>query len=117
PYGETLYGEYWVKVPRDTHVRTDINAYAMEGPNWRGVDNDNNDSRRFNGIKPVVDVDYKEAQNPHLKMDVPANEWVHVTWKYTNDDPLNVNKVDLYDMTDFGAVNLDDEPMDIQIRD
>ena len=127
PYGYRHTIAYEVYVPFDMMSVQDVNATPVEGSPWNvgadgskwHLDNDDLESRRFNGQKAIAGVDHAEGYTaPVKKLPLKGGQWNSMTYTYTNTSPNNVNKISLHDTSSFGALLLDMEgdPFEIQIR-
>lgn len=102
PYGSPYILSWEMKVPKACSWNSDVNNYALTGSNWGGNDNDKSSVRKTSD-KTISSGD--------------IGKWVKCWSYWENKADLNTNKVDIYDVSNFGVVMLNEtENMTYQIR-
>ena len=86
PYGKSYVLSFEIKVPRNCSWNIDVNNFALTGSSWAGNDNDNIPKRSTSSNSLI------------------ANQWIKCWAKWENTNANNSNKVDLYDISNFGVV-------------
>lgn len=92
PYGKTLCVSFEIYTDTSAVWRVDINNYAWNGDNWNGNDNDKGSERKA----------YTNGNSTNVP--VPSGQWVKCWFVYSNTDANNVNKLDIYDNSNWGLV-------------
>ena len=86
PWGVTLIISFDIKVPRAVKWNVDINCYPVTGSGWNGNDND---------------LPSKRATST---TSLEAGVWQKCWFSYTNASDKNVDKLDLFENSNFGIV-------------
>jgi len=101
PYNHRHTINYQIRISFDAESVQDVNTVVTEGEPWAKlgtVDNDEWESRRYNGKKAQPHIDYDpEGLAPVMSQSVKGGVWHSMTYTYTNTDEGNVNEIDIMD--------------------
>lgn len=99
PWGVTLIISFDIKVPRAVKWNVDVNCYPVTGSNWNNNDNDLSSKRATSTTS------------------LEAGVWQKCWFSYTNASDKNVDKLDLFENSNFGIVmTAETEDLTFEIR-
>ena len=99
PWGVTLIISFDIKVPRAVKWNADVNCFPVTGSNWNNNDNDLSSKRATSTTS------------------LEAGVWQKCWFSYTNASDKNVDKLDLFDNSNFGIVmTAETEDLTFEIR-
>lgn len=99
PWGVTLIISFDIKVPRAVKWNVDVNCYPVTGSNWNNNDNDLSSKRATSTTS------------------LEAGVWQKCWFSYTNASDKNIDKLDLFENSNFGIVmTAETEDLTFEIR-